>query len=145
MMMMMTPTTINSLQDHDVKRNSNYNSTTITPTTRHPGMLQVVHPLGGESFRAGSSIKVEWTYSGNVGTYVSIKLFRASMSQEGFEEENLEATIATFVNVQRCEFEVTLPINLRPSDCYRLEMASHDNPIVCGYSRYFSVTSAFFT
>jgi len=79
----------------------------------------VVHPLGGESFRAGSSIKVEWTYSGNVGTYVSIKLFRASMSQEGFEEENLEATIATFVNVQRCEFEVTLPINLRPSDCYR--------------------------
>jgi len=129
------PMMINSLQD--AKKNSNYNFA----MTRHPGMLQVVHPLGGESFRAGSSLKVEWTYSGNVGTYVSIKLFRASMSQEGFEEENLEATIATFINVQRCQFEVTLPINLRPSDNYRLEMASHDNPIVSRHRAHHAMSS----
>lgn len=77
------PTTQTLGNDYRIRVTSTSNSTytdtsdgTFTITAPPPPSITVTSPNGGESWTAGTTYQIKWTYTGNPGTYVKIELLK---------------------------------------------------------------------
>jgi len=106
---------------------------------QQPGSIQIVYPVGREVFDSGSSFTMRWIHNGNAGDYVSLKLYRIFQADNGLEDEVVESSIGSFVKIDRGQYKVTLPSNMRFDGKFRLEVTCQSNPIICGYSGIFTI------
>jgi lysophospholipase L1-like esterase len=90
------PSTLPSGNDYQIRVTSNTNGS-YTDTSAHftliglpPPSITVASPNGGESWSAGSTRTISWTYTGSPGSYVRILLYKGS---------SLNRTIASYARI----------------------------------------------
>ncbi|MDB5049444.1 MAG: hypothetical protein JWO30_2515 [Fibrobacteres bacterium] len=94
------------------------------------GSITVGFPRSGDTLIAGVASKTTWTVTGNLGTYVSIALYRDSTLVSNVSSSALATSDSTNWSVAG---------GIPTSSRYRIKLASVSDPGIFAYSAYFSV------
>jgi hypothetical protein len=107
----------------------------LTPAAAS-SQITVTSPASGSNWPAGSSQKVAWSYSGNIGSSVSIRLLKGT------------STVYTLTNGAvsningKGTFAWTVPQDAAAGTNYTIVVASNSNPNIKGTSGFFSLTGS---
>jgi hypothetical protein len=96
-----------------------------------PTTLSVTVPSGSVNWSTGGTYSIDWSYSGNPGSYVNLDLY---------DSGSLVSTIASSIYVSNDYYSWTLPNRLVSSGSYRIKITSASDTSVFGYSSAFTIT-----
>ncbi|MFA5347770.1 MAG: PKD domain-containing protein [Methanoregula sp.] len=98
------------------------------------GSITVTSPDGGESWAAGSTQRITWTASGDVGSYVKIELLKGGVVLQ---------TVSSGTDNDGSFSGWTIPTGLVTGSDYQVRISSTTSPSISGTSAaYFTITSS---
>ncbi len=119
------PSTQASGSDYSVritsKSNSSYTDTSdnnFTIVGPPPPLITVVSPNGGDTWMAGSMQRVQWSYAGNLGSFVKVELLKGGV---------VNRTITSFASIGgggNGSYNWTIPSNQVSGSDYRIRVMS---------------------
>ncbi len=100
-------------------------------------VINVVSPNGDETWQAGTSGTITWTYTGNPGSYLKIQLYQGG---------SLKSTLASKASIGsngQGSYVWTVPSTITPGGSYTIKLTSTANAVYCDYSdAFFSIIPA---
>ncbi len=105
-------------------------------TSNQPPSITVASPNGGESWQAGTTHTITWSYTGNPGTYVKIELFNNGA---------FVSTIASSAPIGSAgsgSYSWNIPLTQTQGNLYQIRVTSTSNATYTDTSNsYFSITA----
>lgn len=96
--------------------------------------ITVAYPNGGETWQAGNPQTINWTYSGNLGQYVKIELYKGAA---------LNRTVVSSTPVVNGSFSWTIPPDVAFGTDYLIKITSTSASSVSDMSNgYFTINAA---
>ena len=133
------PGSLTTASDYQVEVTSTFNSS-ITDKSNNftivglPDAILVSAPDGGSPWQAGTTQMIQWSYTGNPGSTVSIKLYKAGV---------LNSTIVSSTSTGSGgigSYSWAIPESLTPASDYKVEVASVLNPLITDQSNNFTIS-----
>ncbi|HOK81057.1 MAG TPA: lectin like domain-containing protein, partial [bacterium] len=132
------PTTISTGDDYKIRITSISNPV-ITDTSDATfsiiaGKITVSHPGSGIKFSKGTSQIIQWTASGNTGSYIKVELLKSN---------NFVSTIASSASAGingRGSYVWYIPSTIAAGDDYSIRVSSKINSSIFGISEPFTIT-----
>lgn len=90
--------------------------------------LQILSPTRNESLEPGATLKIHWSFPGNINT-VQIALYRKSEFKQHLSVKTENSGY----------FEWKIPSDIKNSVHYRIRIAVYDNPYINKFSDYFFI------
>jgi C1A family cysteine protease len=79
--------------------------------------ITVSTPNGGETYQAGTTQTIRWSYTGNPGSYVKIELLKGGV----------RLRLISFMAISRCSYNWKIPSSLKTGTDYRIKITSISN------------------
>jgi len=95
--------------------------------------ISVVSPNGGETWQAGSSASITWTYSGNPGSNVKIELYKGT---------SLNRTITSSTPIVNGSYPWQIPSDVAFGTDYLIKITSTASSSVSDVSGYFTINAS---
>jgi subtilisin family serine protease len=84
-----------------------------------PQGISVISPNSRETWQAGTTQMIRWTYAGSPGNYLKIELLKAGV---------LNRTISNFASTSKGSYSWRIPATQAPGNDYRIRITSRTNP-----------------
>jgi 5-hydroxyisourate hydrolase-like protein (transthyretin family) len=95
----------------------------------------ITSPNGGESWQAGSTKTITWSYSGSPGSYVSLQLYRSGSLDQSIVSSTSAGSGGSG------SYSWNIPVTLENGSDYKVKVTSLSNSSWADYSNnYFSIT-----
>jgi hypothetical protein len=103
-------------------------------TSGYSGSYTVTSPPLDTTWSMGGSYYVRWTYTGNPGTYTTVRLYNNT---------TLVSTLATTATTSNNYYYATIPTGIASGIQYRIVVSSYYDPSIADTSEFFTVTSSY--
>jgi 5-hydroxyisourate hydrolase-like protein (transthyretin family) len=135
------PSTLVTAGDYKVRVTSTTNSSLTAMsqgafTIKGGISITITSPAGAESWAAGSTHTITWSYKGNPGATVNIELLNNGAPASSIK------TAASIGKSGSGSYSWTIPANQGPGSNYQVQVTSTANGFCTSISNYFSITGA---
>ncbi|MEW6585915.1 MAG: C1 family peptidase [Nitrospirota bacterium] len=110
---------------------SDMSNSSFTITGAPPPSITVASPAGGESWAAGTTHPITWSYTGSPGSYVKIELFKGGV---------FNRTISSFSFISSGSYNWSIPSTLTSGSDYSIKISSTSNSSYFDFSGTFTIT-----
>jgi hypothetical protein len=110
-----------------------YGFSALFTITNVPATITVTTPGASTVWNTGAAYSVYWSYTGSIGTYVTISLYNDSTFVQ---------TVNSYVLASYGGYQWTIPSSLQGGGKYRIKVASYTYPSIAGVSPYFTLMQA---
>ena len=110
------------------KRNDGLSDDSFAISPIDESQLKIFSPVDGESLEPGATLKIRWSFPGNINT-IQLTLYRKSEFKEWLSVKTKNSGY----------YEWKIPADFKNSVHYRVKISVYDEPTITKFSEYFHI------